>query len=106
MHMHTSQYHGRRGKPLGTPNYIQPSELIGYSTPLFISPAIGGYFSRPAEQFPDVFGNNEFLKKYPYFLACAIPATFSILAWIVTLTFLKEVSYISVVFSPPEPHFA
>lgn len=54
-------------------------------------PAIGGYFSRPAEQFPDVFGNNEFMKKYPYFLACSIPATFSVLAWLVTLMFLKEV---------------
>ncbi|KAF5358825.1 hypothetical protein D9758_008562 [Tetrapyrgos nigripes] len=32
----------------------------------------------------------EFLKKYPYFLPCAVPATFSAVAWIVTFMFLKE----------------
>lgn len=31
------------------------------------------------------------MKKYPYFLACAVPATFSALAWLITFTFLKEV---------------
>ena len=55
------------------------------------SPAIGGYFSKPTEQFPDIFGDNAFLKEYPYFLACAIPATFSALAWFVTAFLLKEV---------------
>ena len=56
-----------------------------------VRPAIGGYLSRPTEQFPDVFGQNQFLKDYPYFLACAVPATFSALAWLVTMFFLKEV---------------
>ena len=46
--------------------------------------------ARPADRFPDLFGENVFLKKYPYFLPCAIPATFSLLAWLVTLFFLKE----------------
>jgi hypothetical protein len=31
-----------------------------------------------------------FLKEYPYFLPCAVPATFSLLAWLVTFLFLKE----------------
>ena len=52
---------------------------------------IGGFLSRPAERFPDVFGNSEFLKVHPYFLACAVPATFSAIAWLVTLTCLNEV---------------
>jgi len=51
---------------------------------------IGGGLARPAEQFPNVFGNSEFLKKYPYFLPCAVPATFTAIAWIVTFLFLKE----------------
>lgn len=52
---------------------------------------IGGALSRPAERFPEVFGNSTFLKTYPYFLPCAIPATFSLVAWIVTYLYLKEV---------------
>ena len=46
--------------------------------------------ARPAERFPDLFGENVFLKKYPYFLPCAIPATFSLIAWLVAFFFLKE----------------
>ncbi len=56
------------------------------------SPAIGGTLSHPAERHPDIFGQSEFLKKYPYFLACSIPATFSMLACFATLFFLKEAS--------------
>lgn len=52
---------------------------------------VGGALSRPAERYPYTFGNSEFLKKYPYFLACAVPATFSALVWVLTLVFLKEV---------------
>ncbi|KAH8099993.1 MFS general substrate transporter [Cristinia sonorae] len=63
---------------------------ISWSTGQAIGPAVGGYFSRPADQFPDIFGNNTFLKEHPYFLACAIPATFSAIAWFVTLIFLEE----------------
>jgi len=46
--------------------------------------------ARPAERFPDLFGENTFLQKYPYFLPCAIPATFSLITWVVTFLFLKE----------------
>jgi len=52
---------------------------------------IGGALSRPAERFPNLFGNNEFLKEYPYFLPCAVPATFTVVAWLVAFFFLKEV---------------
>ena len=53
---------------------------------------IGGFLSKPTERFPGLFGNSHFLKEYPYFLACAVPATFSAIAWLVTLLFLNEVS--------------
>lgn len=51
---------------------------------------IGGAFSRPAERYPAIFGNSDFLKKYPYFLPSAVPATFSAIAWVVTYFYLKE----------------
>ncbi|KAG1732162.1 major facilitator superfamily domain-containing protein [Suillus lakei] len=57
------------------------------------APLVGGLLSRPVEQFPDVFGHSQFLKNYPYFLACAVPATFSALAWVVTFLFLREARY-------------
>ncbi|KAI0925935.1 hypothetical protein AcW1_008233 [Taiwanofungus camphoratus] len=55
-----------------------------------LGPMIGGSLSRPYERFPSLFGHSEFLKKYPYFLACAVPATFSAIAFLVTIFFLKE----------------
>lgn len=55
-----------------------------------LGPIIGGLLSRPADRFPGLFGKNEFLKNYPYFLPCAIPATFTVLAWVITYLFLKE----------------
>ncbi|KII89810.1 hypothetical protein PLICRDRAFT_39984 [Plicaturopsis crispa FD-325 SS-3] len=63
---------------------------IAWSTGGTLGPIIGGSLSHPAERFPDIFGHSDFLKKYPYFLPCAVPATFSIVAWIVTFVFLKE----------------
>jgi len=55
-----------------------------------LAPIIGGWLSQPANQFPTVFGNNKFLKKYPYFLPCAVSATFSALVGLLTFLFLKE----------------
>ncbi|KZV74592.1 MFS general substrate transporter [Peniophora sp. CONT] len=55
-----------------------------------LGPAIGGWLSRPAERYPDVFGHSDFLKKYPYFLPCAVPATFTAFAWLITFVYFKE----------------
>ncbi|KAG1856207.1 MFS multidrug-resistance DHA1 sub-family [Suillus tomentosus] len=63
---------------------------LAWSTGGTIGPLVGGLLSRPVEEFPNVFGHSQFLKTYPYFLACAVPATFSALAWIVTFLFLRE----------------
>ncbi|KAF7336112.1 Major facilitator superfamily multidrug-resistance DHA1 sub-family [Mycena venus] len=63
---------------------------IAWATGGVLGSAIGGSLSHPAERFPSLFGKNDFLRKYPYFLPCAVPATFSAIAWIVTLLFLKE----------------
>ncbi|KAL0948630.1 hypothetical protein HGRIS_010437 [Hohenbuehelia grisea] len=63
---------------------------IAWSTGSTLGPMIGGSLSHPAERFPELFGASEFLKRQPYFLACAVPATFAVIAWIVTFFFLKE----------------
>ncbi|KAF9244094.1 major facilitator superfamily domain-containing protein [Melanogaster broomeanus] len=55
-----------------------------------VGPLIGGSLERPADRFPEIFGNSAFLKKYPYFLPCSIPATVTALSWIVAFVFLKE----------------
>ena len=54
------------------------------------SPLVGGTLAHPYDHFPAFHG--AFWKKYPYFLPCAVSATFSALAFIVGLIFLKEVS--------------
>ncbi|KAJ6577481.1 MFS general substrate transporter [Mycena capillaripes] len=63
---------------------------ISWSTGSTLGPIIGGSLARPAERFPTLFGKNQFLRAYPYFLPCAVPATFSVIAWVVTFLFLKE----------------
>ncbi|KAH8108892.1 member of major facilitator multidrug-resistance DHA1 sub-family, partial [Phellopilus nigrolimitatus] len=66
---------------------------IPWSTGATFGPLIGGALSCPAECFPGLFGNSDLLKMYPYFLPGAIPAMSSVLAWIVTYMFLKEICY-------------
>ncbi|KAF4596671.1 hypothetical protein EYR38_008059 [Pleurotus pulmonarius] len=63
---------------------------IAWSTGATLGPMIGGSFSHPVERFPALFGASEFLKSHPYFLPCAVPATFAIVAWLVTFFLLKE----------------
>ncbi|KAG1733578.1 major facilitator superfamily domain-containing protein [Suillus paluster] len=63
---------------------------IAWSSGGTLGPLIGGSLSRPVDRFPNIFGHSQFLKTYPYFLACAVPATFSALAWVVTFLFLQE----------------
>ncbi|KAF8557096.1 MFS multidrug-resistance DHA1 sub-family [Imleria badia] len=65
---------------------------IAWSSGSTLGPYIGGSLSNPVDQFPDIFGGWEFFKMYPYFLACAVPATFSALACLVAFLFLKETS--------------
>ncbi|GAA5798147.1 hypothetical protein HPULCUR_003547 [Helicostylum pulchrum] len=55
-----------------------------------IGPALGGYLSKPAENFPTIFGNCQFLKDYPYFLPCFISACGSMIGFVIGCFFLKE----------------
>lgn len=69
------------------------SELVrtSYNFTGSSSPMIGGFFLKPAERFPNLFGTSVFLKKFPYFLPCAVPVILAIVAGIVAFLYLKEV---------------
>ena len=66
---------------------------------------VGGSLSRPTERFPDIFGNSEFLRNYPYFLPCAVPASFAAIAWLLTFVYLREVGVDAISFDF-NPQFA
>ncbi|KAG2111977.1 MFS multidrug-resistance DHA1 sub-family [Suillus discolor] len=55
-----------------------------------IGPLVGGSLSQPADRFPEIFGQSELLKTYPYLLACAVPALCSSILWLVMYFRLKE----------------
>lgn len=57
---------------------------------LQIGSKIGGSLARPAEQFPTLFGSNEFLKKHPYFLPCAVCSLLLLTTCLAGITLLKE----------------
>ncbi|KAG8911594.1 hypothetical protein FRC01_005628, partial [Tulasnella sp. 417] len=55
-----------------------------------IGPLIGGTLSHPAERYPDIFGNYEFLKDRPYFLPSFISSLLTCFSIIVAYFFLEE----------------
>ncbi|KAI9319787.1 major facilitator superfamily domain-containing protein [Dichotomocladium elegans] len=55
-----------------------------------LRPGIGGYLCKPAEHFPSLFGSNEFLIAYPYFLPCFVSSIGSFIGFILGFIFLEE----------------
>ncbi|KAK4162174.1 MFS general substrate transporter, partial [Cladorrhinum sp. PSN259] len=53
-------------------------------------PAFGGFFARPAEQYPDLFGNVEFFKRYPFALPNLMACCVFFISFMTGLLFLKE----------------
>jgi hypothetical protein len=70
--------------------YVYAYLPIAWSTGTTLGPLIGGGLSWPTRRFPDTFGGSKFLAEYPYFLPCAVPATFAALAWGVSYVWLEE----------------
>lgn len=54
-----------------------------------VGPAFGGFFAQPARQYPDVFGNIEFFKKFPYALPNLIATVFFLISAASAALFLK-----------------
>ncbi|KZT57853.1 MFS general substrate transporter [Calocera cornea HHB12733] len=57
---------------------------------IFMGPLIGGALSKPAEQWPMVFGWSTFLKQYPYLLPCIVSGGLAAVAAVINLIWLKE----------------
>ena len=53
-------------------------------------PTIGGQLSRPHDRWPNVF-THPFWIQYPYFLPCAAASAFSVICFVITVLYLKEV---------------
>lgn len=64
--------------------------LGSWQTICQLGPIIGGWLAQPSQHFPRLFGENKFLKQYPYFLPCAVPATLAIISVAITYLFLDE----------------
>ncbi|PWN31331.1 uncharacterized protein FA14DRAFT_128358 [Meira miltonrushii] len=50
-----------------------------------VGPLMGGLLCNPTDKFPWLFGNNEFLKHYPYVLPCLVVASFTATGAFLTL---------------------
>jgi len=55
-----------------------------------VGPSIGGILSRPADNFPSVFGGVWFWETYPYFLPCLCSACITGVSLLTALVGLKE----------------
>ncbi|RUS19352.1 major facilitator superfamily domain-containing protein [Endogone sp. FLAS-F59071] len=63
---------------------------LGY----IVGPVLGGFLSRPVEQYPSFFGGRgwltQFLEEYPYFLPCFVAAVISAIGLLFGFMFLEE----------------
>lgn len=55
-----------------------------------LGPMFGGFFAQPAEQWPSVFGNIEYFKRFPYALPNLIATVFFLLSLASATFFLQE----------------
>ncbi|KAK4110461.1 MFS general substrate transporter [Canariomyces notabilis] len=53
-------------------------------------PAFGGFFARPAEQYPDLFGHIEYFKRFPFALPNLMACCVFFISFMTGLLFLKE----------------
>ncbi len=53
-------------------------------------PSFGGFFARPAEQFPRLFGNFELFKRFPFLLPNLIAFVFFVISTLFAVLFLEE----------------
>lgn len=52
-------------------------------------PAFGGFFARPAEQYPNLFGHIEYFKRYPFVLPNLMACFVFFISFMTGLLFLK-----------------
>ncbi|KAL2613739.1 hypothetical protein R1flu_025431 [Riccia fluitans] len=54
-----------------------------WSLGLILGPAMGGYFARPAANFPSIVSQDGFLAQYPYILPSIIQSAFALVGFVV-----------------------
>ncbi|KZV99647.1 MFS general substrate transporter [Exidia glandulosa HHB12029] len=64
-------------------------ELIWYMGSI-VGTLLGGTLSEPAEHFPEVFGDIQLLKDYPFLLPCAIAFSMAMFGVLIGFFFLEE----------------
>jgi hypothetical protein len=74
----------------GTIGFVPTLSKILSTEYIYLRPFAGGTLSRPHERFPEVF-KSQFWVDYPYLLPCLFSAFFAVVAFMITLIFLKEV---------------
>ncbi|KAI2468751.1 MFS general substrate transporter [Annulohypoxylon bovei var. microspora] len=77
-----------------TERELQPKAFsvmpLVWSVGSVFGPAFGGLFAKPAEQWPGVFGNSTFFKKYPFAFPNLIGSVFFLISLSTAMLFLKE----------------
>ncbi|KAI1444091.1 MFS general substrate transporter [Annulohypoxylon stygium] len=77
-----------------TEKELQPKAFsvmpLVWSVGSVFGPAFGGLFAKPAEQWPGVFGNSTFFKKYPFAFPNLIGSIFFMISLSTAMLFLKE----------------
>ncbi|KAM6489141.1 Major facilitator superfamily domain containing protein [Amanita muscaria] len=63
---------------------------VVWTSGITIGPFIGGFLARPAERWPDIFGQVEYLKSHPYFLSCLGVSCLAFSAFLAAVIALKE----------------
>lgn len=69
-----------------------------------VGPAFGGFFSNPAESFPNVFGKIAYFRHYPYALPNLLATIFFLISAASATFFLKVRSLIHTSLQPANPH--
>lgn len=54
-----------------------------------VGPAFGGFFSSPAENYPDIFGKMEYFKRFPFALPNLLATVFFLISATSATLFLK-----------------
>ncbi|KAI1104636.1 MFS general substrate transporter [Jackrogersella minutella] len=77
-----------------TEKELQPKAFsvmpLVWSVGSVFGPAFGGLFAKPADQWPGVFGNSTFFKKYPFAFPNMIGSIFFLISLTTGMLFLKE----------------
>ena len=74
-------------------NAARGLSVIGLSSGIgrLVGPAVGAYLSNLADQYPDRFGDNYFLLRFPYAVPCLVGTLICVISFILAFVFLTEI---------------